>query len=55
MNPSRALPLLLLPLLAACHPAATPVAVPEHHDIIAETVAQADEIAGTPPAANGGR
>ena len=35
-------------------PAATPVAIPEHHDVIAETVAQADEIAGTPPAANGG-
>lgn len=36
-------------------PDATPVAIPEHHDVIAETVAQADEIAGRSPAANGGR
>jgi TRAP-type C4-dicarboxylate transport system permease small subunit len=28
-------------------PEADPVAIPEHHDIIAETVAQAEEIAGT--------
>jgi TRAP-type C4-dicarboxylate transport system permease small subunit len=34
-------------------PDVTPVAIPEHHDVIAETVAQADEIAGG-PAANGG-
>jgi TRAP-type mannitol/chloroaromatic compound transport system permease small subunit len=32
------------------HPKAVPVAIPEHHDVIAETVAQADEIAGAPPA-----
>jgi TRAP-type mannitol/chloroaromatic compound transport system permease small subunit len=35
------------------NPDAKPVAIPEHHDVIAETVAQADEIAGVPPA-NGG-
>lgn len=34
-------------------PTVTPVAIPEHHDVIAETVAQADEITGG-PAANGG-
>jgi TRAP-type mannitol/chloroaromatic compound transport system permease small subunit len=33
-------------------PQAEPVAIPEHHDIVAETVAQAEEIAGG-PAANG--
>jgi TRAP-type mannitol/chloroaromatic compound transport system permease small subunit len=36
------------------HPDATPVAIPVHHDVVAETVAQADAIAGAPPAANGG-
>lgn len=35
-------------------PDAKPVAVPEHHDVVAETLAQAEEIAGG-PAANGGR
>ena len=35
-------------------PLAVPVAVPEHHDVIAEAVEQAEEIAGG-PAANGGR
>ena len=34
-------------------PDAAAVAIPEHHDVIAETVAQADAIAGG-PAANGG-
>ena len=29
-------------------PDATPIAIPEHHDVIAETVAQADAIAGEP-------
>jgi C4-dicarboxylate transporter DctQ subunit len=28
-------------------PEATPVAIPEHHDVVAETLAQAEEIAGT--------
>ena len=32
------------------HPHATPIAVPEHHDVIAESAAQADEIAGGPAA-----
>lgn len=35
-------------------PGAVPVAVPEHHDVVAETVAQAGQIDGG-PAANGGR
>src|SRR5207253_2314975 len=35
-------------------PDAMPIAIPQHHDVIAETVAQADQIAGAPPAANGG-
>ena len=34
-------------------PDAVPVAIPEHHDVIAKTVAQADEIAGK-PSGNGG-
>ena len=34
-------------------PTVTAVAIPEHHDVVAETVAQADEITGG-PAANGG-
>lgn len=34
-------------------PDAAPVAIPEHHDVIAETVAKSDEIAGG-PAAQGG-
>jgi hypothetical protein len=29
-------------------PGAAPVAVPEHHDVVAESLAQADAIAGTP-------
>src|SRR4051812_46019305 len=28
------------------HPGITPVAIPEHHDVVAETLAQAEEIAG---------
>jgi C4-dicarboxylate transporter DctQ subunit len=35
-------------------PDALPVAIPEHHDVVADTLAQADEIAGG-PAADGGR
>ena len=40
-------------LRLVARPDATPVAIPEHHDVIAETVAQADAIAGEPSGKGG--